>query len=181
MNVLLIIASVLMLGCMAEGYRRGMVRQLIAFVSMIVLCVTAALLANGAKNYVNGKILNVVIVAVLLTLLGIARHLLGIFFFSAKMISKLPVIQHGDKLAGILFGALEVILVLWTIYIFLIMMDLGAVETWVMRYTSESPILTWLYQHNHLALLIDRLEEDFTFYKEFVVNEFGVQFFPGIK
>lgn len=181
MNILLIIAAVLMLGCMAEGYRRGMVRQLIAFVSMIVLCVTAALLANGAKNYVNGKILNVVIAAALLTLLGIAHHMLGVFFFSAKMISKLPVIRHGDKLAGILFGALEVILVLWTIYIFLIMMDLGAVETWLMRYTSESPILTWLYQHNHLALLIDRLEEDFTFYKEFVVNEFGVQFFPGIK
>ncbi len=181
MNILLIIVAALMLICMVEGYRRGMVRQLIALVSMIVLCVTAALLANGAKNYVDGKILNVIVAVALLTLLGIAHHLLGVVFFSAKMISRLPVIKHGDKLAGILFGALEVILVLWTVYIFLLMMDLGAVETWIMRYTAENPILTWLYRHNHIALLIDRLEEDFTYYKDFVVNEFGVQFFPGIR
>lgn len=181
MNFLLLIVLALMIGCMAEGYKRGMVHQLISFVSMIVLCITVALLANGAKNYVDGKILNVIIVVLLLAVLGIARHFLGVFFFSAKMISKLPIISWVDKLAGIVFGALEVVLVLWTVYVFLIMMDLGVIETWIMQYTADSPVLTWLYQNNYIAQLIDRIAEDFTFYKEFNITEFGVQFFPGIK
>ncbi|MCM1185543.1 MAG: CvpA family protein [Lachnoclostridium sp.] len=157
MNLLLIILLALMIGCMAEGYKKGMVHQIISFVSMIVLCVTAALLANGAKNYVDGKLLNVVIVVVLLVLLGVARHFLGVFFFSAKMLSKLPIISWLNKLAGIVFGALEVVLVLWTVYTFVIMMDLGAIETWIMQYTAESRILTWLYENNFIAQLVDKI------------------------
>ncbi|MCM1326789.1 MAG: CvpA family protein [Bacteroidales bacterium] len=179
MNLLLIILLALMIGCMAEGYKKGMVHQIISFVSMIVLCVTAALLANGAKNYVDGKLLNVVIVVVLLVLLGVARHFLGVFFFSAKMLSKLPIISWLNKLAGIVFGALEIVLVLWTVYTFVIMMDLGAIETWIMQYTAESRILTWLYENNFIAQLIDKIAEDFTFYKSFTISELGVQFFSG--
>lgn len=176
MNLLLFIVLALMIGCMAEGYKKGMVHQLISFVSMIVLCVTAALLANVAKNYVDGKLLNVIIAVLLLVLLGVARHFLGVFFFSAKVLSKLPIISWVNKLAGIVFGALEVVLVLWTVYTFLIMMDMGSIETWIMSYTADSPILTWLYENNYIAQLIDRIAEDFTYYKTFTVNEFGVQF-----
>lgn len=181
MNFLLIIVLALMIGCMVEGYKRGMVHQFISFVSMIVLCVTAALVANGAKNYVDGKLLNVIIAVLLLVLLGTAHHFLGVFFFSAKMLSKLPIVHWVDKVAGIVFGALEVVLVLWTVYTFLIMMDMGTIETWIMRYTADSPILTWLYENNYIAQLIDKIAADFTFYKEFTINEFGVQFFQDKK
>lgn len=181
MNLLLIILLALMIGCMVEGYKKGMVHQMISFVSMIVLCVTAALLANGAKNYVNGKLLNVIIVVVLLVLLGTARHFLGVFFFSAKALSKLPIISWLDKAAGIVFGALEMILVLWTMYTFVIMMDLGSIETWIMKYTADSRILTWLYENNFIAQLIDRVAEDFTFYKSFTIKEFEVKFLPDKK
>lgn len=176
MNLLLIMLLALMIGCMAVGYKKGMVHQIISFVSMIVLCVTAALLANVAKNYIDGKFLNVVIAVLLLILLGIARHFLGVLFFSAKVLSKLPVISWVNKLAGIVFGALEVVLVLWTVYAFLIMMDMGSIEMWIMRYTADSPILTWLYENNYIAQLIDRIAEDFTYYKNFTITEFGVQF-----
>lgn len=181
MNLLLIILLALMIGCMVEGYKQGMVHQIISFVSMIVLCVTAALLANGAKNYVDGKLLNVIIVVVLLVLLGTARHFLGVFFFSAKVLSKLPIISWLDKLAGIVFGALEMVLVLWTVYTFVIMMDLGAIETWVMKYTADSQILTWLYENNLIAQLVDKVAADFTYYKSFTINDWGVQFLPGKK
>lgn len=163
MNLLLIVVAIVLIGNVAGGYKRGMVRQLISFVSLIVMCIIAALIANGMKNYVDGNVLNVILAVFLLCILGIAHHLLGIVFFSAKVISKLPIVHWLDKLAGIVFGVLETILLLWMVYTFHMMMNLGMVGEQIMEYTRSSRILTWLYQHNYLAYLVENFTADFIF------------------
>ncbi len=168
MNLLLIGAGILLVFNVVDGYKKGMVRQVISLVSLIVLCTVAVLIANGLNSYYDGKILNVVVAVLLLVLLGIAHHLLGVVFFSAKMISRLPIVHWLDKLLGIVSGALETVLILWTLYTFVMMMDLGMIGQLILSDTGESKILLWFYQHNYLAHLVQQLAADLSFTQNFL-------------
>ena len=168
MNLLLICVIILLVFNIVSGYKRGMVRQVISLISLIVLCTVAVLIANGLNSYYDGKILNVIVVVLLLVIIGIARHLLGVVFFSAKMISKLPIVHWLDKLLGIVSGALETVLILWTLYTFVMMMDLGMIGQLIINDTAESSILTWFYRNNYLAHLVERLVSDFAFTQTFL-------------
>lgn len=163
MNLLLIVVAVAALCKLVDGYKKGMVKEIISLVSMIVLCMVAGLISYGAKNYMTGKFMGVVIAVVLLSLIGIVHHLLGIAFFSAKIVSKLPVIHSADKLLGAVFGLVEVVLILWTIYTFIMMGNPGnmsIVADIISEYTGESQILTWIYRHNLIAAGIERIIGD---------------------
>lgn len=160
-NLVLIVLIILMICNMVEGYKKGMIRSIISLVSLVVTCIVIALIANGLNSYTDGEIVNVVIAVLLLCLLGIVQHLLNVVFFSAKAISKLPIVHSVDKLLGIVVGILETVLILWTIYTFVMMMNLGMIENMIVEYTSESKILTWFYEHNELAHWVEQLGAQF--------------------
>ena len=162
-NFLLIAVLVLAVVNMIMGYKKGMVKAIISLVTLVVLCVTAALLANGINSYHDGKFLNVVVVIILLAVIGAAQYLLGVVFFSAKLVAKLPVVSSADKLLGIVFGILETVLILWTVYTFVMMMDLGMIGQFVKACAAENPFLAWMYQHNYLAHGIEKLLSEFSF------------------
>ena len=162
-NVLFIVAIIVMVFNVVQGYKHGMVKAVISLVSMVVLCVVVALLANAVSSYHDGKFYNLAVMVILLALLGIAHHLLGVVFFSAKMIAKLPVISFLDKMLGIVFGVCETVLILWTVYTFTMMMDMGMIGQMILAYTEDNQILSWLYQHNYLAYGIQRLLAEFSF------------------
>ena len=162
-NVLFIAVILVMVYNVVQGYKHGMVKAVISLVSMVVLCVVVALLANAVSSYHDGKYYNLAVVVILLALLGIAHHLLGVVFFSAKMIAKLPVISFLDKLLGIVLGVCETVLILWTVYTFTMMMDMGMIGQMILAYTQDNQILSWLYQHNYLAYGIQHLLAEFSF------------------
>lgn len=162
-NLLLICVIIVALVLVVRGYKRGMVKSIISLVSLLVLCVMAVLLANGISSYNQGKTFHVILMVILLAVLGLVHYLLSVVFFSAKLVSKLPVIHSVDKLLGIVFGLVETILLLWTVYTFVMMMNLGRIETTILECTSENSILTWFYQHNLLAQGISMLLEKFSF------------------
>lgn len=162
MNILLIIVAVLLLFNVVDGYKKGMVKSIISFVSLIILCVVTALIGNGLQSYFDGEVLNVVIMVLLLCVLGIVHHLLGIVFFSAKLISKLPIVHSLDKVLGIVVGILETVLIIWTIYTFTMMMDMGMIGTQIVEYTRENSALTWFYEHNYLAYWVQKLGAQFS-------------------
>lgn len=156
-NVLLVIVAIFTVYKVIDGYKKGMVKEIISLVSLLVLSAVVALLANGIGSYQRGEIFQVIIAVILLALLGIVHHLLGVVFFSAKLVAKLPVVSFLDKLLGIVFGAAEVVLFLWTLYFLIWKMDLGAIEQVILSYTQESRILEWLYRHNYLRSAIEDL------------------------
>ena len=162
-NIMLIIVVLAAVYKIRDGYKKGMTKEIISLVSLIVLCIVGALIAGGVNNYFDGKFFNVAVMVFLLALVGIIHHLLGVVFFSAKLVAKLPVIHFADKLLGIVFGALEVILILWTVYTLVMMMDMGMVGQVILSYTEDSKILTWFYQHNYLAYGIELMMEKFSF------------------
>ena len=162
-NILLIIVAMAVILKVLDGYKKGMVKEIISLVSLAILCVVIALLAGGINSYHDGKIFNVIIALILLGIIGIAHHLLGVVFFSAKLISKLPVVNFLNKLLGVVFGVFEVILLLWTVYTFVMMLDMGAIGQVILSYTEESKILSFIYRHNYLAYRIEQLLSKFRF------------------
>ena len=163
MNLLFVIVLIVMFFNIVSCYKKGMVREIISLISLIVMCVVVALIGNGLNSYFDGEIANVIIAVLLLCLVGIVHHLLGVVFFSAKVISKLPIVSWIDKLLGMLFGIVETILILWTIYAFIMMLDMGMIGQQILVYTRENQILTWLYENNYLAVWLERLNSEISF------------------
>ena len=163
MNLLFVIVLMVRFFNIVSGYKKGMVREIISLISLIVMCVVVALIGNGLNSYFDGEIANVIIAVLLLCLVGIVHHLLGVVFFSAKVISRLPVVSWIDKLLGMLFGIVETILILWTIYAFIMMLDMGMIGQQILVYTRENQILTWLYENNYLAVWLERLNSEISF------------------
>lgn len=162
-NILLIIVGIAAIAKAVDGYKKGMVKEVISLISMAVLCAVIALLAGGISSYHDGKTYHVIVTAVLLGALGIVHHLLSLALFPAKLISKLPVIRFVNKLLGIVFGVFEVVLMLWTVYTFVMMMDLGVIGQMILSYTEESQVLTFLYRHNYLAYGMEQVIDKFNF------------------
>ena len=162
-NILLIAVLVVMLCSVVDGYKKGMVREIISFVSLIITCVVVVLLGNALNSYFDGEIINVIIMILLLCLIGLVRHLLGVVFFSAKVISKLPIVHWVDKVLGIVVGILQTVLILWTIYTFIMFSNLGILGQQILDLTQESQFLTWLYQHNYLAHLVEQISSEISF------------------
>ncbi|MBQ8233208.1 MAG: CvpA family protein [Lachnospiraceae bacterium] len=163
MNILSIIVLIVLIWKITEGYKRGMVKEIISFVSLLVLCVVIALIGHGLQSYMEKEFLGVIIAVFLLGLLGIAHHLLGLVFFPAKLLSKLPIIHWADKLLGIIAGALETVIILWTVFIFAMNSSLGMLGQQILVYTQENDILSWLYRYNLLAKLLEDVIIRFSF------------------
>lgn len=163
LNLMLLVVLIVMAFSMVDGYKKGMVREIISFVSLIITCVVVVLLGNALTSYFDGNIINLIIMLLLLCLVGIVRHLLGVVFFSAKVISKLPIVSWVDKLLGVAVGIFETVLILWTIYTFIMLMDLGMIGQQILEYTQESQILTWFFQNNYLAYLIEQISSEISF------------------
>jgi len=156
-NLLQIILTVVLFCMVMDGCKKGLVRSLISLISLLITCVVLFLLGNALSSYFDGKFFNLILTLLLLAAIGLVHHLLNVVFFSAKMITKLPIVHSLDKLLGIVAGILETVLIVWTIYAFNIFRDLGTLGQVIVDYTRDSKILTCLYENNYLAYLIEQL------------------------
>lgn len=159
MNWILIIAVLVLIWRIAEGFKRGMVKEIISFISLLVMCVAVTLLGCALSNYFEKDIVSMVAAIILFLVLCIAHRLLSLLFFSAKVISKLPVVHSLDKLLGVVIGILETILIIWTIYTLILTFGMGMIGQQILSYVQESRILTVLYEHNYLAKWIGTLTD----------------------
>lgn len=161
-NIAVIILIIIFIANMIQGYKRGMVRSIISLVTLIITAIVLVLLGNGVKNYFQGNIFQVILAILLLSAISIVHHFLGLVFFSAKVVSKLPVVHGLDKVLGILVGFLESVLAIWLIYTLYMMFDMGMLGQLIGEYTRESAILQWFYEHNYLAYILENYGSQIT-------------------
>ena len=157
MNIMLILAVLFALFKIVDGYKKGMVKEIVSLVTLIIMGIMIVLISRGLHSYMEKEVLGVIIAVVLMALLGVVHHLLNVVFFSAKMISKLPVIHWVNKVFGAVFGVLEVILTLQIVYVFIMYFGLGMIGQQILEYTRESIVLTKIYQYNVVAKLVENL------------------------
>ncbi len=157
MNIMLILVVICVLLKIADGYKKGMVKEIVSLVTLIIMGIMIVLISRGLHSYMEKEVVGVIIAVVLMALLGVVHHLLNVVFFSAKMISKLPVIHWVNKVFGAVFGVLEVILILQIVYVFIMYFGLGMIGQQILEYTRESAVLTKIYQYNMVAKLVENL------------------------
>jgi len=157
LNILLLIVIIFMVVKIADGYKRGMVKEVISFVSLVIMCIVVLLLGTALHSYLEKEIIGVIVAVLLLVILGITHHLLRLVFFSAKLVSKLPIVSSVDKLLGMVAGAAEVILILWTVYTFIMYFQMGTIGNLILEYSRDSKILTGLYEYNMLASIVEKI------------------------
>lgn len=155
MNWLLIIAIVILVWRIAEGIHRGMVKEIVSFISLVVLSIAVALVATAIGKYIEKDFISMIMVILMLLVLCIVHRLLSMFFFSAKLVSKLPVIHSLDKLLGAVIGVLETILLIWTVYSLIMAFGMGMLGEQILEYARESQILRDLYKYNLLQVLVE--------------------------
>lgn len=157
MNWLFIIFLLLLVWRISAAYKRGMVKEIISFVSLLVLSIAVALIGTAVISYFEQDIVSLIVAIILLIVLCVANQIVSVFFFSAKVIAKLPIISLANKLCGAVIGVLETILILWTLYTLMVTIDTGAVGQQILVWVQENPILTVLYEYNYLAKWIGEL------------------------
>ena len=162
-NLLVIAVLALLVLKIVSGYKRGMVKELIMFVSLIITCIMVALISNGISSYNSGRIFNVVLMVLMLIVLSIVQLVLKPIFFSAKLVVKLPIVSWLDHALGILVGVLETILLLWTLYFFVMIMDMGGISEQILEWTRGNVVLRWFFEHNYLASFLQAISRKVQF------------------
>ncbi|MCI9074051.1 MAG: hypothetical protein HFH80_14905 [Lachnospiraceae bacterium] len=157
MNLMLIVVALFAVFEVADGYKKGMVKEVVSLVTLALMGIMVVLISKGLHSYMEKEVVGVIIAVVLMALLGVVHHLLNVVFFSVKMISKLPVISWVNKVFGAVFGVLEVILTLQIVYVLIMYFGLGMIGQQILEYTRESIVLTRIYQYNVVAKLMESL------------------------
>ena len=159
MNWLFIIFVLLLLWRISAAYKKGMVKEIISFVTLLVLSVAIALIGTAVLSYLEQDILSLIIAVVLLIVLCVANQIISIAFFPAKVLAKLPVISFADKVCGAVIGVLETILILWTLYTLMVTINMGAIGQQIFVWVQENAVLRFLYEYNYLAKWIGMLSD----------------------
>lgn len=159
MNWLFIVLILLLLWRISAAYKKGMVKEIISFVTLLVLSVAIALIGTAVLSYLEQDILSLIVAVVLLVVLCVANQIIGIVFFPAKLLAKLPVVSFADKVCGAVIGVLETILILWTLYTLMVTINMGAIGQQIFVWVQENAILRFLYEYNYLAKWIGMLSD----------------------
>lgn len=164
MNFLLIIVGFILIWRIVEGYNRGMVKEIISFLSLIVASVLVVLIGIALSSYLDKQIARMVVAVILFLIICIVHRIVSFIFFSLKIITRLPVISFANRILGVLIGVLETVVIVWVMYALLMTFDLGVLGEQIMFYVRESKALSTLYRYNYLAKWIGNLNEQVDFF-----------------
>ena len=155
-NWLIILCIILLIWRIVEGFNRGMVKEIISCVSLIVLSIVAILAMTAFTRYMKKDILSMASAIIILLVVLLAHRILGIVFFSAKLVSKLPVIHSADKLLGAVVGVVETALIIWLV--FAMTGKMGMVGSLIVENIADSRNLQFLYSHNYLHAVLNQVQ-----------------------
>lgn len=145
-NILFIILILILIWRIVSGFQKGMVKEIISFVTLIVLSLLVVLLGLGLDSYMDKEIVRVVVVIILILILIIGYKLLDFFFFTAKLFAKLPVVKTADKLLGAVIGIAETVILIWAMYALLSIFDMGSIGVQLWTYINDNEVLRYLYK-----------------------------------
>lgn len=161
MNVLLIIFGVMLFWRISVGMKKGIVREIFSFITVLFASLFVGMAAMMVSAYHEKEFLSILLILVGVTILSIIYSMIKLVFFPAKVVTKLPVISSVDKIAGIVTGIVETLLVYWGMCYALIYLELGMLKEQILMMVAENTILQTLYEYNVLGLLLENVKSKF--------------------
>ena len=119
----LAVVAVIFIWRMIAGAKKGMVKELISLIAMVVAGFCVILIVGALNSYFDQKIGQVVQFICVLFAVCLVYRLVSVLFTSLKLISGLPVICWLDKLLGIVLGFVEAGLI--TAFLVRVVQELG--------------------------------------------------------
>lgn len=156
-NWALIITGVITFVNIISGYKKGLIKELINCISLLVSSVTAVLLSAVLKSYTEKQFMQMITMIIMILVVSIANKLIKMALDGIKVLAELPVINLVNKLAGAIFGVAQTLLLVWFALCLIGMFDLGTVGEYINMYIGKSELLTYLYEHNLLAAMGEKI------------------------
>lgn len=150
-NWALVAVGVIVLINVINGYKNGLVKELINCISLLVLSALTVLLSSVLKSYTEKQFIQMITMIIMVLILVMAHKLVKAALDGIKVLAALPLIKMVNKLAGILFGVIETVIFIWFTLCLIGMFDLGTVGEYINTYIGDSRLLTYLYENNLLA------------------------------
>ena len=158
MNILLIVLMIIMIWRIAVGGKRGVVRETISLINVFFVSVVLGVLGMIFEAYHEKAYITIVLYIIIIVALSVVYSMLKVVFFSAKILSKLPVIGLVDRLLGVVIGVGEALCIYWAVCCLIMYMDLGVIGQQIMEMIAENEFLTFLYKYNLLGLLLETIK-----------------------
>lgn len=154
MNITLIIV-ILIISCMTiRGYKKGITKEIAGLISLAVTLFVISIVITIYMSLRLDEMKNTVVGIVFLIIIAFVYSFVRIFLKSAKVLSKLPLINVIDKFMGIFIGAAKGLLIVWLIYILNEAALLGEFSTFIIKDTMSSKILQKIVEYNYLLKMI---------------------------
>lgn len=147
---LILIAFVVIINII-NGFKNGLVKEVINFLSLLVLSILIVLLGSVVQSYSDKHFVQMLTMIIMVLALIVAHKLVKMALDGIKVLASLPVISIVNKLAGAVFGVLETIVFIWFALCLIGMFDLGSLGEHINTYIADSEILTYLYDNNLIA------------------------------
>jgi uncharacterized membrane protein required for colicin V production len=153
-NALLVIVAVIFIVGAVGGYKQGLIDGVIGLVSFIMGLIVLGVTATGIGGYLNHSYVKVGVALALLAVIGIIYKVVRLIFNAFKFLRYIPIGKFADKLAGIVFGIVEALFVVWIAFFILDNITVMNVNSWVSAQISQSDILMRLYDANIIESIV---------------------------
>ena len=154
MNMLLIAVAVIMVWRVLSAMKKGIVRELMSFISVLFVALVVGLVSMMANAYHAKEYISIAIMFGIVVVLSIVYSIIKIVVFPAKVLTKLPVISTADKLCGLVMGVAETLFLFWGLCYAVMYIEFGTLNEQILMMIRENEILATLYQYNLLGVLL---------------------------
>lgn len=148
LNVTLLAVIVLIVWMMIRGFKKGMAKELSGLVALFAAFVVLALAIMLVSSFTEGEVTNTLYSVILLILFGLAYGIVKFILRSAKVVSKLPIINFFDSVLGIGVGLCKAILIIWIFFMLCANNYLGTISEYAQQDIAGNAFLKMLYQYN---------------------------------
>ena len=151
LTVTLLAVVVLTVWMMIRGFKKGMAKELSGLVALFAAFVVLALAIMLVSSFTEGEMTNTLYSVILLILFGLAYGIVKFILRSAKVVSKLPIINFFDSVLGIGVGLCKAVLVIWIFFMLCTNNYLGTISEYVQQDIAGNTFLKYIYQYNIFA------------------------------
>lgn len=155
-NLVLLFVALLMLGGAVKGWKRGMVKEISSLIGLIGGLAAAALFVAAVENYREKDNREMLVAVICFIIVVLAYKIIDFVLTSLKLLTHLPVISRIDRLAGIVIGAGEGILLVWIAFLLITAFDVFGLRGYLLSGIQENEYLMFIFYHNFIAELIAR-------------------------
>lgn len=138
-----------------DGYKKGLVEGIIRIFSTVVGVGVLIILVNGIGDFMEKSYVKVALALILLMIVNIIHRIIKLILDSLKLIAKLPVVSWLNKLAGLVFGVAQMLFTVWVLLALVTVFQISEVNAWVYPQIEASQFLTWLYENNSIAHILE--------------------------